>query len=245
MLLFKGWLNLEFCAASALWKACTFLVSCCFTCTSSAMHPAALNLLLQVTIACLHWPDRVSGGRTAKAPGTSYFFLVWSSLDHSSVSRQGCMYSAVAAAGMKEYREAFGKHWNKQRACVFYRSVTFCWSATNFHGNHSAAIWNDNCGLAEKTNRSLKDQSGTPKINEKSWSLSFSCERLWAGRPNLDQSIKWSVDISLSTSASSSSALYPSGTWKCHLMSTGPLLLYIKCLPSLKLMSKAQMFEKF
>lgn len=26
----------------------------------------------------------------------------------------------------------------------------------------------DNCGLAEKTNRSLKNQSGTPKINEKS-----------------------------------------------------------------------------
>lgn len=88
---------------------------------------------------------------------------------------------------------------------------------------HSSLLKWQTTGVLPRRRGSLKDQSGTPKINEKSWSLSFSCDRLWAGHPNLDQSIKWSLDISLTTSACFFSALYSPGTWKYHRKSTqGP-----------------------
>lgn len=185
MLLFKGWLNLEFCAASALWKARSFFMPCCFPCTSSAMHPAALKLLSQVTIACLHWPDWVSGARTAKAPGKSF-----SSCDPESWLLQCIQTRMHVLSSSCSWHE--GLRWGIWK--------TLEWATGMCHQfprqPHSSHLkWMRQLVLLRR-HRSLKDQSGTPKINEKSWSLSFSCERLWAGHASLDQSIKWSLDIS-------------------------------------------------
>lgn len=188
MLLFKSWLNLEFCAASALWKA--FFMSCCFTCTSSAMHPAALNLLLQVTIACLHWPDWVSGGRTAKGPGKSYF----SSCDPESWLPLQCIQTRmhVLSSSCSWHEGIPWSIWKTLEWATGMCLLSECHILLSGHQfprqPQQPFEMTDNWSCWEDKRRSLKDQSGTPKISAKSWSLSFSCERLWAGHPNLDQS---------------------------------------------------------
>lgn len=215
-------------------------MSCCFTCTSSAMHPAALNPFI-ASDNCMFALTRLSKwGTNCKSSRNQGFFP------------PSCDPESWPLQRIQTRMHVFSSSWHEGLLWSIWKTLEWATGMCLLSGVSlsadgppiSMATTQQPFETTETTVVSLRRQ--TEIIKGSKWNPKDQCEELkselllWtlvsrSPQPG-SESIKWSLDVSLSTSACFFSALYASGTWKCHLKSPGRLLLYIKCLPSLKLM---------